>query len=262
MPNQSGHTDGGSTAWVTAESDALLEDAQKVADDWGLPFKEEVEEGFALIKTMQRLELRLIDGSKTGPVFVDFASDALTYRRAHGGGLKKEAIARAIGVKGNDAPSVVDATAGLGRDGFILASLGCKVTLLERSPVVAALLQDGLERAQQDPTLGSWLPDRLSLRHGVSIELMQQWQDERPDVVYLDPMFPHKKKSALVKKEMRLFQQLLGADDDADLLLEPALGIASKRVVVKRPADAPFLANKKPNMNISSKKHRFDVYLR
>jgi 16S rRNA (guanine1516-N2)-methyltransferase len=135
------------------------------------------------------------------------------------------------------------------------------VTLLERSAAVAALLADGLQRAAQDNELSTWISQRLSLRHGTSSALMANWSDNKPEVVYLDPMFPHKKKSALVKKEMRLFQQLLGADEDADALLEPALSLAQKRVVVKRPNDAPFLANKEPSMAIRSKKHRFDVYL-
>ena len=85
--------------------------------------------------------------------------------------------------------------------------------------------------------------------------------DEQIDVVYLDPMFPHRKKSALVKKEMRVFQQLLGSDDDADSLLAPARELAGKRVVVKRPAYAEPLADVPPAMAITSKKHRFDVYI-
>ena len=101
----------------------------------------------------------------------------------------------------------------------------------------------------------------MQLFHGVSYDVLEDWQHERPDVVYLDPMYPHKKKSALVKKEMRIFQQLLGGDEDADKLLAPALKLALNRVVVKRPDSAPWLDNVKPNMAIESKKHRFDVYL-
>ena len=89
---------------------------------------------------------------------------------------------------------------------------------------------------------------------------MKAWKTAPPDAVYLDPMFPHKKKSALVKKEMRLFQQLLGSDDDADHLLQSALDLATKRVVVKRPQYAPYLADHAPSMQINSKKYRFDVY--
>ena len=81
------------------------------------------------------------------------------------------------------------------------------------------------------------------------------------DVVYLDPMYPHKQKSALVKKEMRIFQYLVGADLDADQLLLPALQLATKRVVVKRPDYAPFLDEQKPHFSQTTKNHRFDVYM-
>jgi 16S rRNA (guanine1516-N2)-methyltransferase len=234
--------------------------AQKSAVKWGLTYRDNVGSGLALIQQMTHLELRQLNEPKVGAVKVDFTSDALTFRRLHGGG-KKESIARAIGLKGKDSLHVLDATAGLGRDAFILASLGCLVDMIERSPVVAALLQDGLDRAAVDLELCSWLPSRMQLFHGVAIDLLNDWQGIQPDVVYLDPMFPHRKKRAAVKKEMRLFQQLLGPDEDADLLLEPALALAKNRVVVKRPTGAPFLANKKPQIEMLGKANRFDVYL-
>lgn len=234
--------------------------AQKSAAKWGLTYCDHVESGLALIQQAAHLELRQLDEPKVGAVKVDFTSDALTFRRLHGGG-KKESIAKAIGLKGKISLHVLDATAGLGRDAFVLANLGCVVDMIERSPVVAALLQDGLERAATDLELSSWLPARMQLCHGVAKDLLNNWQGIQPDVVYLDPMFPHRKKSAAVKKEMRLFQQLLGPDEDADLLLEPALALAKSRVVVKRPSGAPFLANKKPQIEMLGKANRFDVYL-
>ncbi|WP_420934593.1 class I SAM-dependent methyltransferase [Alteromonas sp. A081] len=194
---------------------------------------------------------------KVLPVEVDFASPASMYRKQHGGG-RKEPIVKAIGLKGNESWHVVDATPGLGRDAFVLASVGCKVTMIERSPIVAALLEDGIRRLAIDfPELA----ERISLQHGNSAKVMQYFEGESVNAIYLDPMFPHKKKSALVKKEMRLFQQLLGHDPDADALLQPALGLATHRVVVKRPNSADVLAGEKPSMAIESKKHRFDVYL-
>ena len=239
--------------------------AQQTAKKWGLPYRDQIDSGLALVQQISHLELRQLNEPKVGAIKVDFASDTLTFRRLHGGG-KKEAIARAIGLKGQDRLQVLDATAGLGRDAFVLASLGCVVDMIERSAVVAALLQDGLNRAAVDLTLASWLPTRMQLWHGVAKDLLSNWQSiqpskTRPDVVYLDPMFPHRKKSAAVKKEMRLFQQLLGPDEDADLLLEPALALAKKRVVVKRPSGAPFLAGKKPQIEMLGKANRFDVYL-
>lgn len=243
----------------------LIMKAQRTAAKWGLVYRENAHCGLALVQQRYHVELRQLDEPKVGAVMVDFASDALTFRRLHGGG-KKEAIAKAIGLKGKDSLHVLDATAGLGRDAFVLASLGCVVDMIERSPVVAALLQDGLNRASTNGKLGAWVPSRMRLFHGVAAHLLQNWQDTnplatRPDVVYLDPMFPHRKKNAAVKKEMRLFQQLLGPDEDAELLLKPALALAKNRVVVKRPTGAPFLAGIKPQIEMLGKANRFDIYL-
>ncbi|MGS2719371.1 class I SAM-dependent methyltransferase [Paraglaciecola aestuariivivens] len=243
-----------------AASAELIELAQHTAQKWGLSFKPHLDSGLALIQHPSHLGLRQLDEPKVGEVLVDFASDALTFRRLHGGG-KKQAIAKAVGLKGQTSLHVLDATAGLGRDAFVLASLGCKVDMIERSPVVAALLSDGLSRAHKDLQLATWIPQRMQLVHGIALDLLNQWQGQQPEVVYLDPMFPHRKKSAAVKKEMRLFQQLLGPDEDADLLLDPALAIATKRVVVKRPAGAPYLANQKPQIEMTGKANRFDIYL-
>lgn len=222
---------------------------------------------FALVLTEQRLELRKLDEPKLGAIYVDLAGGAVAHRRKFGGG-KGQAIAKAAGLNKGATPSVLDATAGLGRDAFVLASLGCKVQMVERNPVVAALLDDGLIRAKQDAEIGEWVTERMSLLHASSHDALQRLMAQsdfvQPDVVYLDPMYPHpenKKKSALVKKEMRVFQSLVGADNDADGLLEPALQLATKRVVVKRPDYAPWLNHQKPSMAIETKKNRFDVYV-
>jgi 16S rRNA (guanine1516-N2)-methyltransferase len=248
---------------LTVSHDAspeLIALGKETAAKWSLSFAYPCTSGLVLLQSLEHLALKNLDEPKVGEVLVDFASDALTFRRLHGGG-RSEAVAKAVGVKGQHRPSVLDATAGLGRDAFILASLGCEVRMIERSPMVAALLADGLHRAAQHAELASWLPQKLRLLPGIASDLMQHWTAAKPDVVYLDPMFPHRKKSALVKKEMRLFQQLLGPDEDADALLAPALALANKRVVVKRPAGAPYLANHKPALEMQGKANRFDIYL-
>lgn len=214
---------------------------------------------FALVLTDAQLELRKLDEPKLGAVYVDFVEGAVAHRRKFGGG-RGQSIAKAVGLKSGAMPTVVDATAGLGRDAFVLASLGCKVTLIERSPVVAALLQDGLARAAQDPEIGSWVSERMHLLQGPAVDNLLALS-ERPEVIYLDPMFPHKQKSALVKKEMRVFQSLVGPDLDADALLPAALQMADKRVVVKRPDYAGWLNEHKPSMAIETKSNRFDVYV-
>ena len=240
--------------------------AEALARHWGLDCaSSEAEEGLYLQLTPERLQL--VQGGKgaPGPVYVDFAAGAVAHRRRFGGG-RGQTIARAVGLKGGAQPRVLDATGGLGRDAFVLASLGCTVTLIERSPVVAALLEDGLTRATHDVELGGWLPQRMRLIHADAVAWMDALADTAdaaafPEVVYLDPMFPHRSKRALVKKEMRLFQQLVGEDADAAGLLPAAARIAVKRVVVKRPDYAPPLAGQPPSMAIVGKKHRYDVYL-
>lgn len=213
----------------------------------------------ALVLTPERLELHKRDEPKLGAVYVDFTAGVMEHRRRFGGG-RGEAVAKAVGIKGHYLPDVVDATAGLGRDAFVLAALGCRVRMLERHPVAAALLDDGLQRGYQDAEIGPWLRERLTLLHASSISELVQIQPP-PEVVYLDPMYPHRQKSALVKKEMRLFQSLVGADEDADALLAPARALATKRVVVKRPDSAPPLAHIAAHATTLTKNHRFDIYM-
>ncbi len=206
------------------------------------------------------LQLFKSDEPKLGAIRVDFVTGASAHRRKFGGG-KGQAIAKAVGLNKGAIPHVLDATAGLGRDAFVLAALGCKVTMHERHPVVAALLYDGLQRAYQDTEIGEWMKAQVDMAFGSSHDLLNS-TEVKPDVVYLDPMFPHREKSALVKKEMRVFQSLVGDDHDADALLSFAMQLASKRVAVKRPDYAPFLDEQKPSMQITTKKNRFDVYVK
>jgi len=192
-------------------------------------------------------------------VHIDFVHGKLGHRRQFGGG-RGQALTKAIGMKHGINPSVVDATAGLGRDAFILASLGAQVTMIERSPILAALLDNGLQRLTAEPELSNIAP--LQLVRANAIEWLQQQAETntRPEVVYLDPMYPHRSKSALVKKEMRALRALVGDDEDAGLLLQAARQCALKRVVVKRPKGAPLVGDGKPSGHVQSKNTRYDIY--
>ncbi|OOF07383.1 16S rRNA methyltransferase [Salinivibrio sp. MA440] len=249
---------------LTLICDALekAEEFERLKSKWSLTH--DPDSLFALVMTQAHLELRKRDEPKLGAVFVDFVSGAVAHRRKFGGG-KGQAIAKAVGLNKGITPRVLDATAGLGRDAFVLASLGCSVQMIERHPVVAALLDDGLQRAYQDPDIGAWMQSRMTLLHANSEQALTDMANMpglvRPDVIYLDPMYPHKKKAALVKKEMRVFQSLVGADSDADALLLPALQLARSRVVVKRPDYATPLADRPPHSTITTKKNRFDMYI-
>ncbi len=246
-----------------AAADAIrLAQARQLAQQLALPLvgPAEVGTGLVLVVTAARLELRLLAADAPGPVYVDFVGGAMGHRRKFGGG-RGQLIAKAVGVKKGVIPAVVDATAGLGRDAFVLANLGCRVTMLERSPVVGALLHDGLERASSDGEAADVI-ERLSLQIGDARQVLAAGrQGVLADVVYLDPMFPQRDKSALVKKEMRLFKALLGSDPDAPALLEAALKAARKRVVVKRPRKAAPVDGPEPGLVFEGKSTRFDVYL-
>ncbi len=247
---------------VTSSTPHLSEKGKVLAERLGLPFAQLESPAADLLlvltatETGERLELCEV-GASTGPTVVDFVSGKAAHRRFYGGG-KKQPLARAVGIKGGVTPYILDATAGLGRDAFVLATLGCRVHLVERSKVIGALLGDGLRRAKADPEV-SPIASRMSLSVGQAAEIMRTLPD-RPDVVYLDPMYPHGNKTALQKKEMRLFRVLVGDDEDSSELLDAALMCAKNRVVVKRPLRAPTLGDKKPNAEVKSKNTRYDLY--
>lgn len=223
-----------------------------------LGLAQEGETEFALQLGDDGLQLVELGDKAPGPVRVDFVEGAAAHRRQFGGG-SGQMIAKAVGVQPGIRPRILDATAGLGRDAFVLASLGCDMTLIERQPLVAALLEDGLQRAALDLEVAPIIA-RMCLLTGNAIELMRAWQGEAPQVIYLDPMFPHRDKSALVKKEMRLFRPFVGDDMDAPVLLEAALALATHRVVVKRPRKAPAIEGSKPSYVLEGKSSRYDIY--
>ncbi|MBC8318093.1 MAG: class I SAM-dependent methyltransferase [Desulfobulbaceae bacterium] len=242
---------------VFCEAEQRQSEAAELALSLGLPFTVTAG-GYAmlLVLTPERLELRQSGPGAPGGIAVDFASGLLRFRRLYGGG-RKQPLAKAIGLKHNLCPTILDATAGLGRDSFILAALGCTVQMIERSKIIAALLQDGLDRAKQNPAINT-ITGRMTLVAENSIMLPPLPQ--QPDVIYLDPMYPHRTKSALVKKEMRLLRAVVGDDTDAPSLLEWALSQQKERVVVKRPKGAPDIDGPPPTFVIKSKNSRFDVY--
>ncbi|SEQ20186.1 16S rRNA (guanine1516-N2)-methyltransferase [Ectothiorhodospira magna] len=245
------------TLSIAHQSPDLQDRAECLSRQLALPLQaSDQPDGPVLMVTAERLELRQSGPKAPGPVYVDFAGGRLGYRGRQSS-LRNEPLARAAGLKKGHRPQVVDATAGLGRDAFILAGLGCQVILLERHPVIAALLADGLTRAGKVAALAPII-ERMTLISGDGV----QWlSGQQADVVCLDPMYPHRDKQALVKKEMRVFRTLVGDDQDAAALLEAALGAARERVVVKRPARGEFLGGRSPSHSLPGSSTRFDIYL-
>ena len=245
-------------SWLLPE---LEQTARELAARLQLPVGEvdRVEAGLLLRVGSDGLSLQAIGPDAPGAVRVDFVEGALAHRRQFGGGTG-QMVAKAVGLRGAIRPTVLDATAGLGRDAFVLAALGCEVTLIERQPIIAMLLEDGLQRARQAGGEVAEIAGRMHLLHADAIQAMSNWADEAPQVIHLDPMFPHREKSALVKKEMRLFRPLAGDDLDAPALLAAALQLASHRVAVKRPRKAPAIAGLPPSAQLNGQSSRYDIY--
>ena len=212
-----------------------------------------------LLVHVDRVALQITGRKAPGPVCVDFGAAAMRHRRGAG---HNELLGKAVGIGRKNNLEVLDATAGLGRDAFVLADLGANVHLCERDPVVLALLRSGLDMAQcsTDPWL-SQVAARMRLSARDARELTVR-EVGHCDVIFLDPMFPQRDKSAAVKKEMALFQFLLQDETDSnDELLHWALACPVARVVVKRPPKAPPLAQLAPSHVIKGKAVRYDVHV-
>jgi len=205
----------------------------------------------------QQLILHLLLDGKPDILKFDLAQGEVALR-ASKVSKSNEVVAKAIGCKSYYRPTVLDATAGMGRDSLMMAMLGCSVIMQERNFAIYHLLENALTRLKNSLDFKPEITERISLYQHDSIDAIS---DDNVDVIYLDPMFPDRKKSALVKKEMRLFKLIAGDDLDSDQLLVNALESDVKRVVVKRPKGAPILADKKPSHEIKAKKFRYDVYV-
>jgi len=187
---------------------------------------------------------------------IDFLSKSWRYRISKAT-LNNEFIAKAMGVSPKANPRILDVTAGLGRDSFILAALGYHITLIERSPIVFQQLSDALQHAANDERFC----DVVARMHLIHADALDYLQGQTADIIYIDPMFPSRNKSALVKKEIQQLQSLIGPDHDATQLLALALSCATKRVVVKRPRLAKPLGQLPPHFSYEGNSSRFDIYL-
>ena len=189
----------------------------------------------------------------------DFVGGAVQHRLRFGGGRGQD-LPKAAGFKPGINPHIIDATAGLGRDAFLLASLGATVTMIERSTEMHALLHDGMARALDAGGVTAEIISRMKLIHGDAIQLLPGLS---PEIVLVDPMHPPRNKSALVKAEMRQIRAIVGIDDDQTRLMQTALAHASRRVVLKWPAKAAPMADIPPaSHQIIGKSVRYDVFMR
>lgn len=227
------------------DDESLLPKAQVLANALQLDIDNQYFPRLHLTET--RLELHV---AHFKPLFVDFNASTIQRRKQAGKSLE---LIRACSPLQNK--RIIDATAGWGRDAALLAFQGARVVMIERHPIMYALLQDALSNLPDE----SILQKNLSLMYANSIDLIGNLSEEqKPDMIYLDPMHPTRTKSSLVKKEMQVLQNMIGEDIDFKCLLDSSLQIAKEKVIVKWPQNVSPIV--KPHHSISGKTVRFDVY--
>lgn len=242
---------------VLVRDPAEAERSERLASRLALPLNEPpAKTDFFLGYTDGRLSLFSKENPKS-PVSVDWIEWDRALRRTSGYS-SKSLLARALGLRKGD--GVWDLTAGLGGDTLVLCGLGFRVTAVEQSPVVYELLMDGWSRAKDTlPFLADLRILNLDAR-----DFLRDKANPRPRAIYLDPMYPDKKKSSLPKKEMQILQKLLGPDTQGEDLFREAIKTAGERVVVKRPLDAPELrapdVSLRPTHSFRGKSVRLDMY--
>ena len=230
------------------------EEAERLAVRFGVPvagpeLSGEVPQGLMLLSDQDGLALQQKGQTLRG----NFVS---MQKRLRPGNLKTEMLVKAVRIKGMPSPLVIDATAGMGEDSLILAAAGFRVRMYERDPVIAALLADALKRASCHPQL-SGIIGRMEFHEGDSIAAMKTMNDV-PDVVLLDPMFPERQKSSLVKKKFQLLHLLERPCEDEEQLLQAAIDAHPRKIVIKRPVKGSFLADRKPDYSLKGKAIRYD----
>ena len=199
--------------------------------------------------------LTLTDGELS--IMVDFREMLPRLKQSN---LQREMLVKAARIKGQPMPqTLIDATAGFGEDSLILAAAGFQVQLYEFDEVIVVLLKDGMERALEIPELKEAV-GRMKLVCGDSTEGMRKL-DFKPDIVLLDPMFPARQKSALIKKKFQLIQRLESPCSTEEQLLDAAVAADPKRIVIKRPLKGPYLADRKPSYSLEGKAIRYDCFV-
>ncbi|RVU82789.1 16S rRNA methyltransferase [Leucothrix sargassi] len=251
------------TLAVSGHDECPLADLEQLSKLLRCPlYTEATNAEYVLHKSPTRLELFNPSQPKTKAIFADFVEGKVRHRRKFGGG-KGQDLAKALGLQKFPNATIIDATAGLGADSFVMATLGCHVTMLERNPVVQLLLSDALARADSsgDEEVEE-ISAQMRLVQQPAIDFLTSLDPEDyPQLIYLDPMFPERGKQAQVKKEMRFFHDVVGDDNDSPELLDIALQRAVERIIVKRPLRAETLNDRKPDFDIRGKTIRYDVYL-
>jgi 16S rRNA (guanine1516-N2)-methyltransferase len=238
-------------AIITSPSDSVR--AMALAAEFNLPLVREKSDQYSGYLCVSDAHISCELTGFNQPLIIDFAMGKAKYH-TNVSRIQQHPLVKAIGFKRGASIPILDLTAGVGDDAYLLATLGCRVLMIERHPIVALLLQDAMRRLSMTepdlPLAFKFIDAKDYLLSGIN-----------PDIILYDPMFPKTNKSAKVKKSMQFLQAIVTTDQDADALLRQALQVAMKRVVVKRPSIAKPLADIPPHFSVAMKNYRFDVYL-
>ncbi len=239
---------------VYAAAKERVEEAEKLANHLGVSLVLECLKEDTLALVYDEHGLSLTDGKNT--MQGDFTKMQKRLKKSN---LQGEFLVKAARIKGFQGTQlIVDATAGMGEDSLLLAAAGFRVKLYEKDPVIAAMLRDTLERSAKIPELADAV-SRMELFEEDSILALNK-MEEAPDVVLLDPMFPERQKSALIKKKFQLLQQLERPCGDEEELLSAAICAKPRKIVIKRPVKGPYLAGRKPDYSLAGKAIRYDCF--
>jgi len=248
---------------ISCVEEELLTTAQHLATKLDLPLlsNQLLTVDFILQVTNSGLQLVDVQDKKSQILKISF-TDGKNFHRLNYGGGKNQMLAKACGLT-KTLPMILDVTAGLGADAFVLASLGCKVTMCERNKLLTVLLEDALNLAKTNAEVAVII-NKINLINIDAVDLLNNlaaFLPEKPQVIYLDPMFPMRSKTALVKKNMQILHKLnLDSEQNNELLFNLALENAHNRVVVKRPKSAKTITSFKPSYSLQGKSNRFDIY--
>lgn len=234
---------------IVAGEGVSVEEALALSEHIGVPLSDTIGEGLTL--QIEKSGLSLVGYG------LRFRGDfAGMLRRISSGRLSHEMLVKIAKTK-TEAPVAFDAAAGMGEDALLLAAAGYRVYLFEQDAVIASLLKDTMLRAKDDPDLKE-IVGRMELMEGNSIELMPT-VPEHPELIYLDPMFPARRKSGLINKKLQLIQKLEQPCAQEEELLAAAVALYPKKIVIKRPLHSDHLAGKKPSYTVRGKAIRYDV---
>ncbi|WP_343182522.1 class I SAM-dependent methyltransferase [Buchnera aphidicola] len=227
---------------------------KKIINKWNLIDDQYAK--FSLILQANRIELQDNTNKKEKNIWINFNyQNFQQYKKDY-----KRKIIKAVKIKKKKKINILDATAGLGKDAFILFSHGYNITMIERNPILSILLEDGLKRGFKDKMIGTLIKKKMKLIYASSINI-NQMNLQKPDVIYIDPMFPSYKQKSLPKKNIKIIKKIVGSDLDSINLFHECMKFSVYKIVVKRPKTSSYISCHKPSYSIKTKKYRFDIYI-